>query len=354
MKIKRFLWKTGIIISILFGLIFYISCNSLDFKTIHIVRPLEQSPKLNDIQVKSATEIVCVFSKSVKVLSLYAKSVTDDDVVQCEGECDEEGILSIHLPFATQIGKEYTMCGVVENEGKSSLSFEFEFMGMNDHRADLVLSEIHDGYSGKTQECEFIEVYAVTDGNTAGYEIYSAYDGEAKNYVFPAMEVKAGEYITVHLRKLDESCTDEIGDNVKLNENIKNTCRTARDLFALDSIAHLGGVYDVILLRDKETQSVRDAICYVQKSKNDSVGWKKLSCSIAAEQAVEAGVWTGEDIEDALNADGLTITHTLARQNIKSLKNYSFPYPNGAKYWIVTENRKAITPGKPNSSSAKK
>ncbi len=345
----------GIVALVTFGVIFPSGCNSFEVSGLHIVRPLEKTPTLEDIRVVSSREIDCIFSNPVEVSILYIQSIDDESYKEdCLYSCDEEGKLTITLPKATEIGKEYKICGVVENSEKSSLTFSFDFMGQNDHRAALVLSEIRDGYSSKKPECEFIELYVLSDGNTAGYEIYSAYDGEAKSYQFPPMEVKKGEYITVHLRDMGEDCVDEIGDNVKLNKNISDTCSTSRDLFAKDSEAHLGADNDVILLQNFESKEVYDAICYAKMSKLEGFDWKKIALKEAASRAVEAGVWTGDSIEDAVNADGLTVTHSLARQNLKSLKDASFPYPNGKEYWILTENRKAITPGKANSSSMKK
>ena len=342
-----------------FSAIFPISCSSAGNLGLVIVRPLENAPKLCDIRTKSATEIVCEFSAQVNVVKLFAVRVSENgeeigDEAECFGSCDQNGVLTIELAERTEIGQKYKMSGTVENSAKSTLSFSFFFLGMNDHRCNLVLSEIRDGYSSKKQECEFIEVYAVTSGNTAGIEIFSATDGEEKTYRFPAIEVNAGDFITVHLRSLSENCVDELGNTLNLNQKISDTNSKSRDLFKEGNTAHLGGDADVILLRDCETKEVLDALCYAKKSKIENNDWKKKECAVAAEKATAAGVWDGKGIDRAFNADGFTQTHSLARQNIPALKNASFPYPNGAQCWIVTANKNEITPGKPNSSSAKK
>ena len=333
-----------------------VGCSSTSPSGLVLVRPHSSSPKLLDIRTQSESKIVCEFSQAVNVLALESIPVSEDNeeiacATACESECGADGKVVITLAEKTQIGQKYKMRGTVENSDKSSLSFEFFFLGCNDHRCNLVLSEIRDGYSSKKQECEFIEVYAVTSGNTAGLELYSANDGDEKIYRFPAIEVNAGDFITIHLRTLSENCVDELGGRFDLNSKINDTCRSSRDLFAEGTASHLGGDADVILIRESETKQILDAICYAKKSKIDA--WKKKECDNACKSAYAAGVWDGESIESAFDADGFTMTHTIARQNLKALKKASFPYPNGAKYWILTANRKEITPGKPNSTKSK-
>ena len=353
--VKTFLASSLLFVISLFSM-FFPSCSSASGTGLVIVRATSSAPKLLDIRALSADEIALEFSDSVKALNLSAIPVTEsgeEDGESFSCDCVSEGEkLVIKLSEKTKIGQKYKMSGEVENDG-NTLTFEFYFLGMNDHRCSLVLSELRDGYSGKRGECEFVELYALSGGNTAGLEIFSASDGEEKSYHFPALEVKAGDFITVHFRSLNPDCRDELGENLDLNANISDTCRTARDLFAEGTQAHFGADSDVILLRDRESGEILDALCYAKHSLLDGTEWKKPSLSNAAEKAAEAGVWQGAGILDSLNADGFTQTHSLARQNLSELKNESFPYPNGAEFWIVSADRKSITPGKPNSNKRK-
>ena len=93
--------------------------------------------------------------------------------------------------------------------------------------------------SGKYYKCEFIELRILSDGNLSGLELYSAYDGDSKSYIFPVLDVFRGEVIIVHLRKKDETAVNELGSDLALSKS-KYSSDKARDLWAENENARLG------------------------------------------------------------------------------------------------------------------
>ena len=107
---------------------------------------------------------------------------------------------------------------VAEDKHGNSLKFALRFKAYNGRVPKIVINEIRNSYqrtlSGTDYKYkfEFVEFYAVTDGNLSGLEFQNASDDKFPKYEFPPVEVKAGDYIVLHLRMLEplETCRDEI------------------------------------------------------------------------------------------------------------------------------------------------
>ncbi|MCR5606126.1 MAG: hypothetical protein K6F69_04835 [Treponema sp.] len=314
----------------------------------HFVDYSYPAPKLCGLKVLSADSLLCTFNKNISFSCYAITDIKKNESLPAKLSFPDSENVCINLLKKTEIGKEYLLSAQVSDTSGNSLMLEVNFSGINDNKASLVLSELRDGYSSKKKECEFIELYVVKAGNTAGLEIYSAYDGEKKLYKMPSLDVKSGDFITIHMRTLmpDENVSEVNGD--KTFGRGVDSCKSAFDIWNAGNEAHFGADYDVILLRDSDNGAIYDALCYRKAAK--IFAWPKKTCEDALKKAYEAGVWNGENIDSAFNADGLTLTHSIARQNLNKLKNVHYPMKVSASDWIVTENRKAITPGFSNSS----
>jgi len=240
-------------------------------------------------------------------------------------------------------GTEYVLTGCAGDGTGNTVTFSLPFTGYNDHPALLMLSEIRSIRSGS--KYEFIELYVLESGSTAGFELVSAADGDSKKYRFPAVEVCKGEFIVVHCRKSEEpQACDETGKSLSVSQSVES-CTAARDLWGMETTACIGKS-DVILLTAKNGSEIRDAVLFLEEKHEK---WPDESFQRAAVRAVSAGVWNGgSEAASAVRCDGTTATRTLSRQNFKVVIS-SHSISADASDWFVTATGTA-SPGKKNSS----
>jgi hypothetical protein len=350
-RIKWFVRAAGgtlFILLIFCGL--YLVCTFVSCKVtpdgVEIITGDFTAPELLSFSSESSDEVVIEFSKNVRLTGVHVTSVVDGsifaDVEQAENPAQEQHLV---LSQKTQVGEKYRLSGVVEDVRGNTLSFSVAFSGYNERVPILVLSEVRSEYSNP--RAEFIELYAVTAGNLAGVTVYCAYDGKDCIYEFASCEVRAGEYIVLHYRKLTEDCVDETGANLTLSGGTDSSA--ARDLWVDNTSARIGKS-DIILLRERTGGKLLDALLYSESSKTD---WKNDEIRKAAAEAVAAGLWQdGSTVADAVVSDKMTATRTIGRQNIPRIASagaYSGE-ENGKHAWLVTATSSA-SPGKPNSST---
>jgi hypothetical protein len=324
---------------------FFVSCK-ITPEGIEVLAGDFTAPELLEFSAKSESEIAVVFSEEVRITSAHITSEDGAVYESVYGQDELSQVQKFTLAQNMTVGEKYRVTGIVEDGKGNSLSFSIGFSGYNARVPVLVLSEVRSEYDSSKKRCEFIELYAVTDGNLAGVTLFSAYDGEDCLYEFAPCEVQAGEYIVVHYRKLDEACVDETGGSLNLSGGTDAT--SARDFWVNNTAARIGKS-DVILLRERAGGRLLDTVLYSETSK---AAWKNAVMLKAAEEAAASGLWgEGSAVLAAIISDGLTATRTLGRQNISAIvaaQNYSGDF-NGKAAWLVTASSSA-SPGSPNSS----
>jgi hypothetical protein len=304
------------------------------------------APELRGFSAESAGELVISFSEEVRVTDALITSEPDGAVFA--GLTISGGLAQtqrLELSRQMEAGKKYRVSGIVEDSKGNTLAFSVGFSGYNSRVPVLVLSEVRSDCT--KLKVEFIELYAITAGNLAGVTLMSADDGTDCLYEFASCEVKAGEYIVVHYRKLEETCVDETGNNLSLSGGTDSSA--SRDFWVDNTSARIGKTSDVILLRERAGGRLLDALLYSDSAKS---AWKNDTLKKAAEEAVQAGLWVSADVADAVAGDKMTATRTMGRQNIPQIavaKSYSGA-ANGKNVWMVTATSSA-SPGKPNSST---
>lgn len=257
-------------------------------------------------------------------------------------------------------GVPYILSGVALDGNGNSLLFQVPFHGFNNRVAGVVLSEVRtEAEKMKTDKAklEYVELYVHTAGNLAGISLWNANDDKKYGeYVFPAAEVKAGDYVVVHFRTMDEhasGCIDETGDDLNAS-TAPDSCADVRDFWVPGTGSRLGKS-DVILLRERSGGSLMDALLYVQSSAKDSTRSKLVETTrqfLGAEAGQE-----GIDFSTWVSGDGLTtINRTLSRQNIGAnvAGAGDVHSASAGEHWFVTKTvgkDKGATPGAPNSSN---
>ena len=100
------------------------------------------------------------------------------------------------------IGTHAVFSASVADSNGNSLSFSVPVTAFNDRVPKLRINEIRTVYS--KPKVEYIELYALSDGNLSGVQVSCAMNTANPAYEFPAAEVRAGDYIVYHLRSVEE------------------------------------------------------------------------------------------------------------------------------------------------------
>ncbi len=259
---------------------------------------------------------------------------------------DDGSKVIITLPEETVPGHDYVISGTVEDEKGNTLTFSIPFVGYNGSLPKVVMTEIQtESVSQNTTEKkngtyrnEFVEFLALSDGNLAGFELISAYDGEDCKFVFPSVDVKAGEVFVVHLRNRGEGCISETGDD--LNLAFGGYAKDGiRDLWSESEATALGNNTDVIFLRNAADGSIWDGVIYRDSKVTE---WsEKFTANV--ENLVQIGFYSDANVESASLTEGLTMSKTLSRKNAYNLmqdviagNEIAYPLAVAADDWIVS------------------
>lgn len=330
-------------------------------------------PSIKSLEICSSTNAVLEFSKEVESVEAELISRENSSVFFTDALICENNKVNVSFNTETEIGAPYLLEGKVKDKNGNSLTFSVSFSGFNSNAASLIISEIRDAYGittsagVKTHKSEFVELVAVKGGNLSGIQVISACDGEAKKYVMPNVEVKKGDYITVHLRspvKSDSCPTDSDGiiseTSTDLNLSFHVDSSPSRDLWSENNKAVIGES-DIVAVENSWNGKIQDAVLFAKSSQTEWNG----KCSEFIEKMKGLNLWTdsnGEEnygIENAFCSDLLTSSacgRSIARQNVNeilalfqddNLENQNVTAVNSPSVWIVTS---VVTPGEENSS----
>lgn len=257
----------------------------------------------------------------------------------------EDNYVDVILNEKMEVGKTYELYSTVKDETGNTLTFCVPFTGYNPRVPALIMTEIKtisDTSQNKTEKengffrNEYVELLCLTEGNLAGLELCSANDGEARKYNFPVLEVSAGEIIVVHLRLRGEGCISEEGDNLAL-ATTSYTNPNVRDLWGTDTGTVLGNKTDILIIRNKPTGKIIDAVMYKDETVTE---WpsKLIPYSLLLD---ECDSYDSGDIEQASLSTGLTATKNLHRSDalflLEQLQNgqLELPVKNNPGLWEV-------------------
>ena len=318
--------------------------------------------QLSNLEVRSgnsSTMGALVFSQEQMTVSTQSLVAPVNSQGLQEGSASETQLSLVQVVFTEsqllEMGGTYILSGIAHDLEGNSLLFQVPFYGFNQNVAGVVLSEVRTEY--EKPKVEFVELYVYRSGNLAGIELHSAY--KDFDYVFPAVEVVAGEYVVLHMRTLAEASghVDELDENLSAS-TAADSCDGVRDLW-VNSVDEIVSANDVLVLRERAKGKMMDALLYIGPKVSDT-GKKKI---LSAEEAILAeGGWTaGQDGEVWLSSDGMTtVNRSLSRQNIPEIQQAATAtqeIPVASKdVWIVTMNDKqtkapGVTPGLPNSTT---
>ncbi len=331
-------------------------------------------PVLNNFLVENENTVSLTFSEKVEITG-YVVAIATDDLFGSEEHSstidlspalervsgvygsvpcqlvynEEEAQVQFLLEQQMEIGQLYQLYAQVRDSVGNTLTLALPFTGFNSRVPQLMITEIQtesvsqnkNEKNNGTYRNEFVELLVLKSGNLAGLELCSGYDGETKKYVFPTIEVTAGEIFIVHMRNRGNGCISEEGEDLTL-ATASYTSPQIRDLWTDIESTTLGNKTDIIIVRNRSDNRVIDAAMFRASSVE---AWTKtmLDFSLLLD---EACIYDSGNIENAFIADSLTTTKTLHRTDASTyqkslLENPSlsldFPIPSSPDFWTISD-----------------
>jgi hypothetical protein len=284
-------------------------------------------------EIVSETEIVFEFSQPVSLVSLDLKSGLEFDAIE------EGSKIKIILAEPPKPALLIEVDLQVKDGHGNTVRKQVSFRTKNNRVPKMQINELRTESS--KPKAEFIEFKMLSDGNLGGLRVYVA--GNYKNpllYEFASVEVKAMEYVVLHLRKLEEASRDELGESLDESGGTDSS-PTGRDFWIPDSTKLLHKT-DAVYVLDQDN-GVLDAVMISEKS--DPL-WGKDYFTEAAEFLFRKGAWKSPagticSPADAVISSTTTLTRSICRdENVENTHT--------AADWYVTANSGA-TPGKENN-----
>ena len=289
-----------------------------------------EAPMFLSCKAVTESEIDFQFSLPVKVVSLRFSPAIEIESVE------EGSTVKVHYQGGPGPGEKLTADLLAEDSKGNTVNVLVPLRSRNVRIPALRINEMRTKYDNP--KTEFVEFKMLSAGNLGALRLFIA--GYYKNplvYEFAPTEVSAGEYVTLHLRTLNEANRDELGAD--LNESGGQTAVAgARDLW-VPGTAKLLHETDAVYVLDQDDQVI-DAVMF---SLAPDAWWNKDYFANAADLLFKQGAWksAGGKIcspADALAANGSTATRTICRDE-------NTGDTNTAADWYITVGSGA-TPGR--------
>ena len=329
-------------------------------------------PVLNTFHVEDENTITLTFSEKVEITDYVVTLATDDLFASEEHSStidlspalerlsgvygsvpcnvvykEDEPVIQFVLEQQMEIGQNYQLYAQACDPIGNTLTLAIPFTGFNSRVPELMITEVQtesvsQNKAEKTSGIyrnEFVELLVLKSGNLAGLELCSGYDGEAKKYSFPAIEVTAGEIILVHMRNRGNGCISEEGEDLTL-ATASYTSPEIRDLWTDIETTTLGNKTDIIIIRNHSDNRLLDALMFRESSVE---AWTKTMADYS-QLLDESEIYLSGDIENAFIADALTTTKTLHRTDASSYRQQildgiilDYPISSSAEVWCVSD-----------------
>jgi len=298
-----------------------------------IIGNKSEPPVFLSCQAVSETEINFLFSHPVKVTSLhFSPAITLDEI-------ESGSTIRVTFSDGPGAGERLTADLLAEDSNGNTINVLVPLLTRNNRIPPLLINEIRTEYS--KPKCEFIEMKTLQAGNLGALRLFIAGNYKAPMvYEFPPIEVASGEYITLHLRTVEENNCDELGKKLDVSGGADSS-PSGRDLW-IPGATKLLHKTDVIYLLDQDDRVV-DSVLF---SESADPWWSKDYFAEAAELLFKADAWKSPEGKicspaNAVSSSSTTNTRTICRD--ETLKKNS----GTAADWYITANSCA-TPGKPN------
>jgi hypothetical protein len=263
-----------------------------------------------------------------------------------EAEPLEEGeLVRIEFREPLEEGKRYTAEILVEDGKRNTLSVLVPFRARNLRLPPLLITELRTEQgksSSKTNprdRVEFIEIFTLEAGNLGALRLFvGSYSFSLPVLEFPPLEVKAGEYIVIHLRTREEGWADETGDDLALSRGT-DALETARDLWIPGNkkILHKD---DLVYLLDQDDRIIDGVVLTADPEKT---GWASEDLRQAAALFATQDAWLPHPSPDAaLNCKSINTSTTKSISRYQDREDSNSP----GDYYLTGSGN--ASPGEPN------
>ena len=295
---------------------------------------VSQPPVFLSAKAVSQTQVQFRFSKPVTVSSLSFSP-------QLEAEITEDGsTVNVDFGGGLEPGERVTADLLATDESGNTINVLVPFRARNDRVPSLRITELRTDYT--RPRSEFIEMRTFAAGNLGALRVFIASNHRSPVvYEFPPVEVRSGEYVTLHLRKVEDANRDELGSDLGASGGV-NASPTGRDIWVPGTVKLLRRT-DIVYILDQDDEVV-DAVVL---SENPGLTWDRSHFADAADFLFLAGAWksrdeTGISPTDAVQTAGTTTTRTINRDETLAENSRS------AGDWYITVTSGA-TPGRVNN-----
>ena len=292
-----------------------------------------QSPVFLGCRTVSENEIEFEFSQPVKITSLrFEPAITVASI-------ENGSIVRVQIEESQQPGMMFTADLLAQDDSKNTINVLISFRARNNRMPKLQINEFRTEYSNP--RVEFIELKLITSGNLGAMRVFMAGGSQKPTiYEFSPVEVKEGEYILLHLRKRENECIDEYGDNLALSGGTGSS-PTARDIW-IPGTAKLINKTGFLYVLDQD-DNVLDAVMFSEKP---DPWWTKDYLAEAAEFLYSKGAWKSAKGSICSPADAVASTSTTATRTI--CRDETTANTNTAADWYITVTS-GNTPGTRNN-----
>ncbi|GAB4365004.1 MAG: hypothetical protein Kow009_01740 [Spirochaetales bacterium] len=273
-------------------------------------------PQLVDIRSRQGNMVELRFDKPAW---FETATLRIQPSIPVRGVEDGGTVCRVHLEGPGIPGKKYTLEARTRDENGNTSEFLYGFYGFNDRIPRLLINEFITTKASTvlTQ----VEIVVLSDGDMGGVTFYEGTKDEPdKCFVFPSFEVKAGEFILLHLNaegtpgEIDETMDQTVATG-------KGASPTAYDFWARGT-GNLSADNDVLSLYSNPEGELLDAVLYSSKEYEEGEKYNGFGTSSMLEKVrslQEEGGWafTGPEPypSDAVNPTGATSRRSLCRDS---------------------------------------
>lgn len=285
-------------------------------------------PRLFSAAMVSGDELLLQFDKAVEVVS-------DSLVVEVHNEAEEnqqgdeetpavrvaaDGAERVTLTFdrPTRPGIRYSVGAAVEDPQGNSLQLVAFAYGYNERIPELQINEFTTRRS--SNHPEIAEILVLSDGNLGGLVVTNGTRSEyIDRFIFPSVEVEAGDYILLHFRPEGEAHEiSEFGERIDRSGGL-NAQDSARDIW-ITGAGGLPGNNGVLAIWQHPAGDAIDAVAWTNRTSGSDERYRGFGSTRMerwVDELVSVGAWqTAEPSarpEDLIWIDYSTATRSMNR-----------------------------------------
>ena len=266
-----------------------------------------EPPGFESLRAIGPSRLELVFTERVTIGTLRFDPPLETTLIE-----DDSDSVFVEFASALKEGDQYVVDLVAADPEGNTINVFAPFRGRNDRMPKMVINELRTEYS--KPKVEFLELRMLSDGQLNGVRVVASGKGFGEPvFTFPSVEVKAGDFLVLHLRTLEEACIDELA---ALEESGGTEASPlARDFWVPGTEKAIRKT-DAIAVLDSDGLPL-DAVILSETPEGD---WKSDAMKIAVAYLAERAAWQGKNgtsgvlmPADAVVSVGTTTTRTLCR-----------------------------------------